>query len=310
MARYIVTGGVGFIGYHLCVSLLQHGHTVIVFDNFANGSYSRKNRNFLRVKNCEVIKCDVRDKLPVISNIDGIFHLAALPRVQYSIENPIETNDVNVGGTLNVLEYAHKMKIPRVVFASSAAVYGDLQPPFIETGSVKPMSPYAIHKYTSELFLRLYSEIKNVDTASLRFFNVYGTNQDANHPYALLVPKVLGCIQQHTPVPVFGDGNNKRDYVFTDDVVNALQLAMSYKQKLQGQVFNIGSGKAYSVNEVLDVIAKHIGKPIDVDKRPARIEPAITLATISMAITVLGWHPTVTLDEGIRRCVNDVLSNV
>jgi len=294
MSKYLVTGGAGFIGANLVKRLLADGHEVVVIDNFAGGKYANR-----ILKGAKYFKEDIRDlkKLNKIckNNFDGIFHLAALPRVVYSVENPIETHGVNVDGTLNVLLAARDNKIKKVVFSSSCAVYGDQKEfPVAEKAELRPISPYALHKMVGESYGQLFAKIYGVKTISLRYFNVYGPYFDPNGPYALVIGKFIKQRVSGEPMTICGDGEYFRDYVHVDDVVSANLLAMNSQNVGRGEIFNIGSGQSYSVNN----LAKMLGGPtVAVPERPGDIRRVE--ADISKAKKVLGWQPTITLEQGI-----------
>ncbi len=309
----MVTGGLGFIGANLCKRLLDDGHNVTALDNFRNGNYSIKNAQKLsdyHPLRFSVSRSDTEDLVEAVTSTDydGIFHLAAIPRVSYSIDNPIETNNSNINGTVGVLEFAKRNKIPKVIFASSSSVYGDNLTPFDEGLARNPMSPYAIQKATGEDYMKFYNEHMGVKTVSLRFFNVYGPGQDPDHPYALLIAKALGSIKEGNPVPVYGTGTNARDYTYVDDVVDACIKAMTLEKNQWGYVFNIGAGKPYSVNEVLSIIQEYLpDKKVVIETRPARIEPAKTYAWNKRASMALGWEPKTDIRTGIKKCIEDIL---
>lgn len=313
MQSYLVTGGLGFIGTHLCTKLLDQGHSVYSIDSLENGEYSKRNEKQLVLHSIEhqrnfiqrTMDINSLDTLKLGKMINGVFHLAAMPRVEHTIQEPVITSRNNIMGTVQVLDFCKKHDIPKVVFASSCAVYGSSDDAFTERSKIFPQSPYAIHKAVGEQYMKFYNEYMNVRTASLRMFNVYGTNQDSSHPYALLVPKVLGAIKEGKPIPVFGNGKNSRDYVYVGDVVDAFISAMD-NNVIQGDAVNIGSGQSYSVLEVIDIVKKHIGqRDVTIEYKPARIEPRSISSVIDRADKLLGWKPKVTLEEGIKKCIKD-----
>lgn len=292
MARKaVVTGGAGFIGSHLVDALLARGFEVSVIDNFAAG----KKDDRINPK-ATYHEADIRDLAtvgPILSGAEYVFHLAALPRVQDSIDHPLETFEVNVGGTLALLHAAVGAKVKKFVLASSAAVYGDqAEMPLRETMVPTPKSPYGLHKQIGEEACRLWSDIYGLPTIALRFFNVYGPRFDPEGAYALVVGKFLTLRKAGKPLTVAGDGTSTRDYVHVSDVVAALIVAAESSQG-SGEAVNVATGKETSVND----LARLIGGPTE--PAPARLEPARSVADISKAKSVLGWEPTVTLDEGI-----------
>ncbi len=294
MAKYLVTGGAGFIGTNLVKGLLAEGHEVVVFDNYAGG----KNEARLQ-KTANYVEGDIRD-LAVLQEacqgIEGIFHLAALPRVLFSVENPIETHDVNVNGTLNVLIAARNAGVKRVVFATSSAAYG-IQPPgpFKEDGVFKkPLSPYALHKLIGEEYCRLFSELYGLETVALCYFNVYGPYFDPEGAYALVIGRFLKLRSEGKPLTVRGDGTMERDYTHVKDVVAANILAMTKETVGKGEVINIGNGDPHTVNELAELIGG------EVVFTPALAgEMPYTHADNSKAKRLLGWEPTVFFRDGV-----------
>lgn len=295
--KAVVTGGAGFIGSHIVDALVKKGFDVHVIDNLCAGS--RENVN----KNATLHVVDIRDlkKIQrVINGADYVFHLAALPRVQYSIENPIETNEVNVGGMLNVLTAASRAKVKRLIYSASSSAYGDSEKlPLEETDPTNPKSPYGLHKYIGELYCRLWSAIYGLPTVSFRYFNVYGPRQSAEGAYALVIAKFMKQRAEGKPMTITGDGTQTRDFTSVHDVVRANLLAMKSSRVGSGEVMNIGVGKNYSVLE----IAKLVGGPFTFI--PPRIEPHDTLADTKLARKLLGWKPTVTMKQGMEELKNE-----
>jgi UDP-glucose 4-epimerase len=214
--------------------------------------------------------------------------------VQYSIDFPIETNEVNVTGTLNILFASKNSGVKRVVFSNSSSIYGDQDKlPFVETMQVNPKSPYGLQKYFGGLYMKMFSTIYKLETVSLCYFNVYGPNQDPTGGYAQAIPKFIFQKKNKKPLTVTGDGEQRRDNTNVSDVVNANMLAMKSTKVGNGEVINIGSGKNSSVNE----IARMIGG--EIEYIPARLEPKETLADISLAKKLLNWEPKVSLSQGL-----------
>ncbi len=290
--KIIVTGGAGFIGSHIVDTLINGGYEVHVVDNLSAG----KKENVNPKATLHVV--DIRDKdalIPIFKDAKYVFHEAAFPQVEYSIQNPIETNDINVNGTLNVLEVSKINKVRRVIFASSCAVYGDQEKmPMVEDMAVYPLSPYAVHKHIGEIYMKLYSEIYNLETVCLRYFNVYGPRQSVNGSYPLVIAKFLDLKKQNKPLMIVGTGENTRDYVNVRDIVRANILAMKGDKVGKGEVINIGTGKQYSVNQIAEII----GGPTE--HIPPRIEPRCAEAGITKAKELLDWEPSVSLEEGIN----------
>ena len=286
--RAIVTGGAGFIGSHLVDALVERGDKVFVIDNFSTGKMENINPR------AQLINFDIRllekNVFRDWGNIDFIFHLAALPRVQYSIDHPEETNDVNIGGTLNVIAMAAALSAKRLIYSSSSSIYGD-QPvmPLKEDMPVNPMSPYALQKFAAERYCQML--FKNA--VCLRYFNVYGPRQNDKGSYPSAIAIFLKNKKTGAASIIFG-GNQTRDFTWIGDVVKANILAAESEKAGNGEVINIGGGKNYTINQ----LAKIIGGLYHYE--PARKgEPRHTLADISKAYELLGWEPRMNLEEGI-----------
>ena len=290
--KAVVTGGAGFIGSHIVDELLRRGHEVHVIDNYAAGkSNDRINPG------ASYHELDIREQTkiaPVIAGAGVVFHLAALPRVQFSIDNPAESHDVNVNGTLSVLLAARDGKVGKVVYSASSSAYGD-QPtlPLSEDMLPQPKSPYALHKYLGEHYCRIFSTVFGLPTVCLRYFNAYGPRADPNGPYAQAIIKFLHFKKQGKPLTVTGDGEQTRDSVHVSDIVRANMLAYENDSVREGEVINIGSGRNVSVNEIARLIG---GEVVHI---ALRIEPHDTRADITRAKRLLGWEPTVGLEDGI-----------
>lgn len=290
--KIVVTGGAGFIGSHITDALIETGYEVHVVDNMSAGVKENVNPKAV----LHII--DIREKeklIPIFENAKYVFHEAAFPQVQYSIENPIETNAINVEGTLNVLEASRINKVKRVIFASSSAVYGDQEIlPITENMEVNPLSPYGAQKYIGEVYMKLYAQIYGLETVSLRYFNVYGPRQSAGGAYASVIPKFIEFRQKNEPLPITGDGEQTRDFVNVRDIVSANILAMNGDKVGKGEVINIGGNNKYSIN----YIAKLVGG--EVSYIPPRVEPRNTQAGTQKAKEFLNWEPRVILEEGIK----------
>ena len=294
---YLVIGGAGFIGSHLADRLIKDGHSVTVIDNLSTGK--RENVN----PQAKFVKRDIRNLkqiVPLFKNIDGVFLLAALPRVQYSIDYPAKTNRNNVNGILNVLIASQKANVKRIVYSSSSSIYGNPEKlPLQESFKPNPLSPYGLQKYVGEEYCRLFSLIHGIETVSLRYFNVYGPRMSGKGAYASVMPVFLKQLAKNQSLTITADGTQTRDFTNVSDVVRANISAMNSKKVGQGEAINIGSGKNYSINQ----IAKMFGDKIKYI--PARIEPHDTLADISLAKKLLGWQPKVKLEEGIKKILKE-----
>ena len=252
MANVLVTGGAGFIGSNLTEALLQRGHFVRVLDDFSTGK--RENLIFYKAfPSLEIIKGDIRDYSTcqkAMKGMEYIFHQAALPSVQRSVEDPETSNAVNVGGTLNILLAAKKTGVKRVIYASSSSIYGDTPSlPKHEEMPSNPLSPYALQKYIGEQYCRLFYQLYGLEAVSLRYFNIFGPKQDPNSIYSAVIPKFIDALLQGRPPIIFGDGEQSRDFTYIENVVQANLLAMS-AEHLQGEAINIACGKRTSLNQL------------------------------------------------------------
>lgn len=294
--KVIVTGGAGFIGSHIVDALVERDFAVHVVDNLSSGTRENVNpRATLHV----VDMCDAAALEEVFvsvgtGEIAAVFHLAALPQVQYSIDHPDETHRVNVGGMINVLMASAKHGVKKLVYSSSTAIYGDQEvSPIHEELIAHPKSPYALQKYEGELLVRLWSELYSLPAVSLRYFNAYGSRQSATGAYPSAIMKFLELKRAGKPLTIVGTGKQTRDFVHVRDIVRANMLAMDNTKVTDGDVFNIGSGVAISVNE----LAALIGGPVEYIA--PRVEIEHSLADFSKARRILGWEPKVRFEEGI-----------
>lgn len=290
--KSIVTGGAGFIGSHIVNALVERGDEVHVIDNLAAGKRERLNPK------ATFHEKDIRDFdaiAPLFSGAKVVFHLAALPRVQPSIEDPRTTHDVNVTGALNVLVAARDTKVARVVYSASSSAYGDQAVmPLREDMPANPLSPYGLQKYIGELQCKLFSQIYDMETVSLRYFNVYGPGASTDGAYSLVIGKFLEQRSHGQPMTIVPDGKQSRDFTHVRDVVRANLLAAESLKVGKGEVINIGGGHDYSVLEV----AALIGGPTTFTD--PRLEPKRTLADISKAKELLAWQPAIDFKEGIE----------
>ncbi len=289
--KYLVVGGAGFIGSNLVDELIRQRHEVVVLDNLSTGKKSNVN------KEAKFIKADITKltKLrPYFNDIDGVFHLAAIPRVPLSIEKPIETHEANVNGTLNVLMAARDAGVKRVVYSASSSAYGDTKViPVHEELKPAPMSPYGLQKYIGEEYARIFALLYSMETVSLRYFNVYGPRMADAGSYLSVIKTFLNQRLAKQPLSIIGDGEQTRSFTHVRDVVRANILAMESKKIGKGEVINIGTSKSYSVNQ----IAKWVGGPRVY--LPPRIEPKHSCADITKAKRLLGWIPKVSLEKGV-----------
>jgi UDP-glucose 4-epimerase len=301
---YLVTGGAGFIGSHIAARLVERGEEVRVFDNFSTG----KLENVLPLGfRADVIKGDLRDADAVrkaMSGVEVVFHQAADPSVPRSMADPAACYESNVLGTVNVLQAAHEAGVRRVVFASSCAVYGD-EPslPKRETTTLAPMSPYATSKLSGEQLCEVYTRFFGVEAVALRYFNVFGPRQDPNSAYAPVIPRFIKALQDGLPPTVFGDGEQTRDFIYVDDVVQANLLA-AQSPDAPGRVFNIASGRSVSLNRLLASLIEITGLSAQPIYLPARTgDVRHSAADHSAASTALGFEILVPFELGLARTV-------
>lgn len=288
--KVVVTGGAGFIGSTLTDSLMEKGYDVHIVDI---ASCKKENINPKAVFH-EVDSRDREKLIPIFRDADCIFHCAAYPSVQYSIEHPIETNDINVNSTINVLMAAKEAGSKKVVYSASAAVYGDQKIfPAVENMLPQPKSPYGLQKYIGEHLCRLWTEIQGVPTVSLRYFNVFGPRQSNVGAYASVIPIFIRQRKNGEEMTITGDGSVTRDFVHVKDIVRANILAMENQNVGKGESINIGGGKEITVLQV----AKAIGGPYKFIA--PRIEPKRSLADITLAKNLLGWEPKEDFEKGI-----------
>lgn len=291
MKNYLVTGGCGFIGSHLTKKLLDLGHKVIVFDNLSTGKIEHRDSRAVFYGD-DIRTMEDLEKIP--DHIDGIFHLAAVARIQPSIDDPLPTFDVNVDGTLNVLQFA-KARKAKLVFASSSSVYGNGRSPNKETARTDCLNPYALSKLMGEQLLKLWSDLYGLKTTSCRFFNVYGDRMPDGGAYATCMGIFFRQKKEGKPLTITGDGDQRRDFTHVDDIVAGLLAAMD-KSKGQGEVFNLGSGSNISILELAHLVG---GK--DIVHLPERIgESRETLADITKAKLHLDYKPVKRIDEYVR----------
>ena len=296
--RVLVTGGAGFIGSNLVDKLISDGHEVIVFDDLSTGREENINSK-AKLFRFDISKEEFFD-IPIMEDImtgvDVVFHMACLARVQPSIENPLLYHDKNVNGLVNMLEACRKYDVKRFIFSSSSSVYGDAEEvPTSENCKLNPMSPYAIHKLIGEQYCKLYSELYNIETVSLRYFNVYGDRQPTEGAYCLVMGIFAGQMLKGAPMTIRGDGEQRRDFTYVDDVVDANIKCMDYPLELNGDVFNIGNGDNLSVSDIADLMG---GSRVHIE--PV-IEPKETLANYDKANKVLGWLPKGDLQKWIPK---------
>ncbi len=302
MGRFLVTGGAGFIGGHICEYLLGLGHAVSVIDNLSTGRMD----NLATVRDhIEFVEGDIRDPEALRKAMRGteyVLHHAADISVTASTENPIFTNEVNVGGTLNVLTCARECGVRRLVLASSSAVYGDTgRTPQREDLPAKPLSPYGASKAAAELYMHVFQSLFGLETVVLRYFNVYGPRQNPRSQYAAVIPKFIDRILAGENIQIYGDGEQTRDFVHVHDIARANCVACD-ADAATGGVFNIAGGRSTSIKE----LAYRLSKIADREVQISNIEPLpgeirYSISDTGRAAALLGFRPEVTLDEGLKK---------
>lgn len=302
--RMLVTGGAGFIGSHVTEALVSAGYAVRVLDSFATGSRS----NLTGVAgDLEIVTGDIRDPeclREACAGIETVFHLAAFISAPGSVADPASADAVNIAGTLNVLTAARDAGVRRLVFSSSAAVYGEPeQVPTPETARTRPASPYGLEKLYGEHMCRLFTELYGLETVALRYFNVFGPRQHPTSEYAAVIPKFVSALLSGTKPTIYGDGLQTRDFLFVEDVARANLLAAESPDAV-GLAINIASGRAVSVLDMLAEVSSQRGvsvEPLHAAPREGDIRHSV--ADVSLAERVLGFRSTVSLAEGLRRTV-------
>jgi UDP-glucose 4-epimerase len=301
--RWVVTGGAGFIGSHITEELAKTGE-VVVIDTLSTGKYENI-RTFVDSGKVTFVQGSVAD-LPLLmqqfKGVDGVFHQAAIPNVQRSVDDPLLTHEANITGTLQVLIAARDAGVPKVVYASSSSVYGDTPTlPKEEAMVPRPLSPYAVQKLGGEYYCGVFSKLYGLPTVALRYFNVFGPRQDPASEYAAVVPKFITRLLAEKPPIIHGDGGQTRDFTYVKDVVQANIRAMTGTAE---GVFNIANGSRISVKDLATKIGSIIGTSIDPIHEPSRPgDVRDSLADISRARNQLGFDPAYTLDQGLAETV-------
>lgn len=304
MARYLVTGGAGFIGSHIVDALVAQGHQVLVLDDLSSGQQENLAGVFNRV---EFVKGEIRDRAlaeAVMRGIEFVIHAAAWRSVPKSMADPWGYTDVNVLGTVNLLEAAAKAHVKRFVCVSSSSVYGEAtQVPLREDLPCRPISPYAASKLADELYCGLFSRAFRLETVAVRYFNVFGPRQSLENQYAVVVPKFITCLMRKESPPVYGDGLQSRDFTYVDNVVDGT-ITASQAPGINGEVFNIALGEEHTVLDLLKEINAIMGLSIAPSLKPPRAgDVRRTYADSSKAERLMGWKGKVPFAEGLRRTV-------
>ena len=307
MSRFLITGGAGFIGSNLVQRLLREGNKVRVIDNFSTGNWENMRDLYCADNALEIVIDDIRDLAAVrkaMSKIDYAVHLAALSSVARSLEDPSTYNSVNIDGTLNVLMACREERVKKLVYISSSAVYGDNpELPKVESMNTEPSSPYAVSKLTGEYYCKIFHSLYRLDTLILRPFNVFGPRQNPSSDYAAVIPRFVVALLKGRPLTIFGDGEQSRDFVYVENVVDAVVSACQ-SRKSGGEVINIACGHRTTVNTLVRILSEFIDnhtEPIHVAALPGDVRHS--LADISKAKSLLGYEPKVHLREGLEKTI-------
>lgn len=304
----LVTGGAGFIGSHLVRGLLDAGRKVIVLDNFSSGRVENlqglvENQN----GNFKLVDGDIRNEelcLGLAEKCSTVYHLAAIPSVQYSVDYPLEVNSVNVEGTLSVFQSARRAAAGTVVYASSCAVYGDSENlPLTENEPPRPMSAYAVSKLADEMYSDVFAKVYGFSSTGLRFFNVFGPRQDPTSDYAAVIPRFVTRMLGGKPPIIYGDGEQSRDFIYVQNIVEACMAAS--RASGRGLFVNIGTGKSRTLNEIVEVLNGILGtdyEPVYEEARPGDIRDS--RASVAAARDLIEFSPSVDFEEGLRRTVD------
>lgn len=310
MKKVLITGAAGFIGHHLAIAWRRRGAAVVILDNFRTGK--RENLDEIRRavgdEHLTFIEGSIADRNAVNRAAEGcsvVHHLAAMVSVPESVARPDECVEINVNGTLNVLEAARRNGAERVVFASSSAVYGDdPRSPKSEDMAPSPLTPYGITKLDGEYYLRMFANLHGVPTVSLRFFNVFGPRQDPKSVYAAAVPIFIDRAAKGAPITIYGDGSATRDFVFVEDVCQANILAATSATVGRGEVFNVAQGGIITIRELAETVRSTVGSESAIEHAPERPgDIKHSRASIARITEALGFKPAVSLAEGLRRAV-------
>lgn len=304
VAKYLVTGGAGFIGSHIAERLVKRGDSVRVFDNLSTGSLE----NLAHLGDAvEFVQGDLQDERAMAAAVDGVevvFHQAALASVPRSVKHPLATHSACVTGTVTLLDCCRKAGVRRVVYAASSSAYGNSpKMPKVETQLPQPLSPYAAAKLAGELYCEAFAAAYELETVRIRYFNVFGPRQDPNSPYSAVIPLFISALQRGDRPIIFGDGEQSRDFTFVGNVVSANLLAAT-AEGVSGNVYNVACGGSLSVNDLLRAICQVLEKPFDPDYQPPRTgDVKNSWADISAAQRDLGYQVEVKFEEGLQQTI-------
>lgn len=305
MQTYLITGGAGFIGSNLARALVEKGERVRIIDNLSTGRLTNISQFEDKIEFVNEDICDLTAVRKAMTGVDYVLHQAALPSVPRSINDPIASNQANVNGTLNILVAAKENHVGRVVVASSSSIYGNSETlPKVETMQQQPLSPYATSKLAAERYALNFHAVYGLPTVALRYFNVFGPNQDPTSQYAAVIPKFVTAMLKDESFYVYGDGEQSRDFTYIENVITANLLACT-SETAPGKVFNVACGKRFTLNQMIAELEKYLGVQARVQYLESRSgDVKHSLADINLAREHLNYSPGVTFEEGLQRTVD------
>jgi nucleoside-diphosphate-sugar epimerase len=310
MAHYLVTGGAGFIGSHLCEELARRGETVRVVDSLITG----KRANLAHVPNVEFIEGDLAD-FPVatraVRGIDYVLHQAAIPSVPRSVEDPITSNRANIDASLNLLVAARDAGVKRVVYAGSSSAYGNSATmPKVETMPTAPLSPYALQKLVAEQYCQMFTRLYGLETVTIRYFNVFGPRQDPSSPYSGVISLFIKALFENQRPKIYGDGEHTRDFTYVANVVDGV-LRASHAKDASGEVINVATNGRVSLNQLFTTLRSLVGANVEpIYDKPRAGDVRDSQADINKAARLLGYKPLVTFEQGLKNTVEWYRSTV
>ena len=305
MAKFLVTGGAGFIGSNIAQKQVEIGEDVTVIDDLSTGREKNLEPFLGKIKFIKGDLSQEKTAFQVTAGMDYVLHQAAIPSVPHSVDDPLKTDQANIKATLMLLVAAREQKVKKLVYASSSSIYGDQNPskPKVESMPVNPKSPYGLQKYTGERYCQLFYELYGLETICLRYFNVFGPNQDPTSEYAAVIPKFIKAIRHGQQPTIYGDGQTSRDFTYVENNIAANILATTSK-KGAGEVFNIARGQSVTLLELVKKINTITGKNIKAAHAAERKgDIKHSLADISKAEKILGYKPVVSFEEGLKRTI-------
>lgn len=299
----LVTGGAGFIGSHLAERLVTEGYEVRVVDNLATGALDNIAHLHGRIDLVIGDLCEPKVCERAVDGVETVYHLAALPSVPRSLADPWGSHNANVNATVRLLQACHAARVRRIVYSSSSSVYGDT-PVLPKNEAVEPLprSPYAASKLASEQYVLAYARAGLIDGIALRYFNVFGPRQDPNSPYAAVIPLFLRAALEEKPAPIFGDGEQTRDFTYVDNVVEANLKAAQAPASSSGSPVNVGAGQRTSLNQLLGLVREVTGREVEAEYRPVRAgDVRDSLASLDRVRALTGYEPLIGIREGLMR---------